>query len=282
MRHAGRYAVVLALLGMPAAAHAQGDCFPPAGSREVKLFAKFAVPLAFSEGEAPTRAVAGRVRLRLDASYLPKIDSATRTATICRPGKGPEYTDLLFVLPRPRLQVGLPAGFVLEASWVPPVRVNGVKANLLGLSLGQSIGVGSRGVLGLRAHASFGTVHAPITCPDAALADPASECYQGTRSDDSYRPDIFGAEASLGVPVGSGALRPYIGAGVNVLRPRFRVNFTNRVGELDNRRIEADLTRGAVFGGLTWAPARVALSAEVYASPGDAVTARVGVGYMLR
>jgi hypothetical protein len=70
---------------------------------------------------------------------------------------------------------------------------------------------------------------------------------------------------------------------VNVLHPRFQVNFTNQFGSTDNRRVTVDLTRGALFGGATWAPApRVGLSAEIYGSPGDAVTGRVVLSYLVK
>jgi hypothetical protein len=61
------------------------------------------------------------------------------------------------------------------------------------------------------------------------------------------------------------------------------VNFTNRFGDLDDSRVEVDLTRGAIFGGATWAASRVlGVTGEIYASPGDAVTGRVMLSYALR
>jgi hypothetical protein len=277
-------ASVLILWALPGPLWAQGDCFPPKDSHEAQLFAAFAVPLAFSVAEAPEPLASGDFRAGLEATYLPNIDEEIRTPTICRPGKGPEDTDLLFAFPRPRAMVGLPAGFVLEGSWVPPVRLSGVKANLVGLGLRRSIPVAQRGaLLALRVHAAFGLIQAPITCDDAALQDPTSECFQGTRSDDRYHPNTFGAEGAVSWPIAAGRFRPFLGGGVNLLHPRFQVNFTNQFGQTDNRKVEVDLTRGVIFGGATWNAAKgLDVSGEIYSSPGDAVTGRIGASYAIR
>jgi hypothetical protein len=270
-----RAAAALALgIGLPTAARAQGDCFPGGSSNEAKAFAIFAVPLAFSPAGAPD--LLPGFRFGLEAASLPNIDDATATPTICRPGKGPEHTDLLPALPRPRFTMPLPLGLALQASWIPPIRVNGVKANLFGLSVGRSFGRLGGVVVALRGHATFGSLRAPITCDDDALADAGSECFGGQRSDDKLRPNIMGADVSLGWSVAEGRLRPYLGTGYNRLQPRFQVNFTNRFGQLDNRRVEVNLDRMVVFGGATWdATPRLAVAGELYAAPADAVTGRV-------
>jgi hypothetical protein len=154
--------------------------------------------------------------------------------------------------------------------------VGGVKANLFGVSLGRSFGNIDGVVLALRGHATFGSIRAPITCDDDALEDPTSECFQGTRSDDRYSPNIFGADLAVSAPVAAGRLRPYVGAGYNRLAPRFQVNFTNSAGTVDTTRVIVNLDRLAVFGGATWILSyRFAMSGEVYATPADAVTARL-------
>jgi hypothetical protein len=273
----------IAILSQSPGAQVQEDCFPPKDSHEAHLFADLAVPLAFSTAEAPSPVAPEAVRLGLEATYLPNIDAETRTPTICRPGKGPENTDLLFAVPRPRVGVGLPAGFVLEGSWIPPVRLNGVKADLLGLSLERGIPLGQAGSqLSLRVHAAFGLIRAPVVCNDAALQDPNSECFQGTRSDDRYHPNTFGAEGVVSWPIDGGRFRPFLGGGLNILHPRFQVNFTNQFGFTDNRKVEVDLTRGAILAGATWAAVRgLAVTGEIYSSPSDAVTGRLVGSYAI-
>ncbi len=266
------FALVALALGAPLAA--QSVCRPPASSNEAKTLAIFSVPLAFGPATAPE--ILPGLRVGLEGAYLPKVDPATATPTTCRPGQGPLNTDLLFALPRPRIGLPLPFGLALQASWIPPVRVAGVKANLFGVSLGKSFGRLDGLVAAIRAHGTFGSIRGPITCDDAALGVPTSECFRGTRSDDQYSPNIFGADVSLGWTMAGGRLRPYLGGGYNRLQPRFQVNFTNQFGLVDSTRIEVNLNRAVVFGGATWQLTdRLGVAAEVYAVPADAVTARL-------
>ena len=270
------------LLALPSAALAQGDCFPDDDSNEAKVFAIFAVPLAFGPAEAPAITSPWRFGFALETSLIPNIDDETATPTVCRPGKGPENTDFAAVLPRPRVSVGLPAGLALEVSWVPPLSIGDATPNLLGFSLGKTFVVGQSMRLGVRIHGITGTIEAPITCDDEALRDPVSECFQGTLSEDEYKPNALGADISGGWSMSGGRIRPFVGAGVNLLRPRFQVHFVNQFGQLDDRKVEVDLERLVVFGGATWFPSgRLGISGQVYSAPADAVTARLTLSYGL-
>jgi hypothetical protein len=266
---------LILLLLVPAQRLTAQVCRPPASSNEAKTFAIFSVPLAFGPADAP--APHPRFQVGLEAAYLPTIARATATPTICQPGKGPESTDLLFAVPRPRIGIPLPLGLALEASWIPPVRVAGVQANLFGVSLAKSFQLS--GLNGsVRAHSTFGSIRAPITCDRAALSDKASECFNGTLSDDRFSPNIFGADLSLGKTMFDGRLQPYVGAGYNRLEPRFQVNFTNQFGFVDRTRVVVNLDRLALFGGVTWQMAsRFAATTEIYSTPADAVTVRLAL-----
>ena len=250
-------------------------CRPPSSSNEAKTFAIVSVPLAFGPALAPE--ARPQFQVGLEGTYLPKVDRATATPTTCQPGKGPEDTDFLFAVPRPRIGLPLPLGLALQASWIPPVRLAGVKANLFGVSVAKSFGLGSL-VGSLRAHGTFGSIRAAITCGRAALADPVSECFNGTLSDDKLSPNIIGADLALGRTMIGGRLRPYVGGGYSRLEPRFRVNFTNQFGGVDRTRVEVHLNRAVFFGGATWQLAdHFTATTEVYAAPADAVTVRLAV-----
>ena len=265
------------VLAAPAAAWAQGDCFPAKDSHEAQVFGIYSVPLAFGPAGAPATMAPWHLRVGVETSYLPNIDDSTATPTVCRPGKGPENVDFGALLPRPRLSLGLPSGFALEASYIPPVRVNGAKPSIFGVALRKSIPLGGM-TLGIRGHATVGVIHAAIVCDEAALQDAVSECFNGTKSNDEYHPNIFGADASLGWSLGGGRFHPYLGAGYNVLHPRFRVNFTNQFDQVDRRRVEVDLQRAVLFAGASWFPgSRFAVSGQIYSAPTDAVTGRVAV-----
>jgi hypothetical protein len=267
---------VLALLlwALPSRLAAQYVCRPGAESNEARTLAIFAVPLAFGPG-APPGGQTG-ITLGLEATRMPSVDPATATPTICRPGKGPENTDLLPALARPRIGVPLPLGLALEASWVPPIRVNGVKANLIGLALAKHLGNADGFAAAIRAHATFGSVRAPVTCDRKALADPTSECFHGTVSDDRLSPNIVGLDVSVGWAMARGRLRPYIGSGYSRLMPRFEVNFTNQFGDVDRTHVDVTLDRIAFFGGAAWQfSEHLAVTGEIYAVAADAATGRL-------
>lgn len=281
MKRTSAAAALLATLSAAEVA-AQPDCFPAKSSNEAQTFGIFSVPLAFSPAGAP-RAGSSRVQIGLEVSYLPNVDSSLARPTVCRPGKEPENTDLLFAAPRLRITVALGGGLALEGGWIPPVRLNQVRANLVGVAVSYDARLVSGGAhVTLRAHGTFGEINAPITCSDEALETANSECFQGTRSDDSYRPNIVGGEAIAHWSLGRGQVQPYLGAGFNRLMPRFQVNFRNAQNQLDNRRVEVDLDRLALFGGFSWvASARWILSAELYSAPSDAVTGRMALRFGL-
>lgn len=272
--------LLLSLGAMPVLA--QGNCFPSTSSNEADLFAHFSVPLAFSPAQSPWAYPPGTIQFGVEGTLLPDANDRIATPSTCRPGKGPENVNVLPGLIRPRVVFGLTDGVVLEVSWIPPVRVSGVKANLWGFAVSRTVSINPKGGTFFgRLHATIGSLHAPFTCPDKALQDPASECFQGTRSDDRYSPNIFGVEFGFGFPMASGRLRPYIGGGYNILHPRFQVNFTNAVDSTDRRKVEVNLHRWVVFGGVTLAATRtLSLSGELYSAPSDLVTARARVSLL--
>jgi hypothetical protein len=266
----------LAILA-PGVAAQEPDCFPSQSSNEARMMARFDVPLAFSAVTAPRRSPAGHIELGLELSYVPGVDPALAIPTECRPNKlRPENTDIISVIPRPRVALALPWGFGVEASWIPPFRISDARANLVGIALSRTTAIqGGAVLLNIRAHGTFGVVNGPITCDDAAIQDATSICYQGTRSDDSFHPNVYGIDAAFGWQLGR-ALRPYMGAGYSRLAPRFQVNFTNQFDQTDRRRVIVDMDRGVLFAGATWQATRAfEISGEVYSAPADAVTVRV-------
>ena len=78
------------------------------------------------------------------------------------------------------------------------------------------------------------------------------------------------------------ALAFYAGLGENFLRPRFRVGFTDGLGNVDNTLVTVDLNRIAMFAGATVEVTyAMDLSAQAYGVREDGVTFRVGGGYRL-
>lgn len=282
--------IPLALLASAAPLAAQ-DCTLgnlPDGSNEAEIFRIRGVATAFGRAVAPMALRPKAIILSLDVSTLSSIDDETATPTFCRPGKPPENVNLMSFLPRPRVIFGLADGFTFEASWIPPVTVNDVKANILSVALARAVPMAT-GLLSARVTATFGEIRAPISCTEDQIAEDtlaigASECAGGAKpSNDHYKPNGYGADIAYGWPMANGRLRPYLGAGINWLRPRFQVDFTDRSGVQQDQKVEGNFRRPALFGGLTWIPStRLGVTGELYTDPGTAWTARVGMGYGLK
>ncbi len=251
---------------------AQDDCYPATDSHEAQAFAILSVPLAFTRAGGST--ASSGWTMGIEAASLPEVPRDLATPTSCRPGKGPEDTNPIAGVVRLRLAVQA-HGWQLEGGWVPPVTVHQVQANLVGLGVGRLVRLSERWLLLPRVHALLGELDAPVTCSAAAIDDPASECFGGNRSDDRWRPGVFGAEVAVSRT--GHAVVPHLGLGYSLLRPRFQVHFTNALGETDRRRVIVDLERVALFAGVTASKGGWHLTAEGYATIGDRLTARLVV-----
>lgn len=261
---------VVAMALLPTVVAAQDNCFPAKDSHEAQTFGILSVPLAFSGAGSAT----GGTWLGLEATSVPNVSDELATPTTCRPGKGPENTDPVDGFARLRLEIGFGA-WRIDVGWIPPVRVGGMRSNLVGLAVSRRLPLGDHWVLTPRVHALIGRVRGPITCNDAALEDNTSECFEGTRSNDHWDPNIFGAEMTV-ARVAGGWL-PHAGVGWSALRPRFQVDFTNSFGEVDRRKVEVDLQRVALFAGLSRKVGRLRITGEGYFTVGDRVAGRAVV-----
>jgi hypothetical protein len=214
---------------------------------------------------------------------LQHISAATAQPTTCRPGKGPENANAVPALGRVRATLALPGRFSLEAAVVPPVTLEGMHPSLFSVALGYTRPLGASFAWQARAHTTLGHIKGPITCSDKDLADAASECFQGTLSNDEYKPNISGIELAIGPAASERALSWYAGAGYTRLSPRFQVHFLNSASQLDTTRVIVDLNRATLFAGASWnAARRLRVSGEVYATPDDGATVRVLIDTPLR
>lgn len=276
---------VVGLASIPGVVRAQ--CRPATNSNEAKLLAFYAAPIVFSSMDAPERLAPGQVLISAEVSPIPRPDPEIQRTSFCYTGKT-ENTRLAPLFVRPRIEVGLPMGFALEASYVPPVRAWDAEPNLASFALSHvqrlPVAIGTLPIhLMLRAHGTVGRVTGPITCPRSGLQtdDPTAPCYGTNPSSDTYHPDMFGAEGALSI--GSGRFSAYAGGGVNWLRPHFQVGFVDGSGIADHTTVDVDLTRGAFFGGVTAQLVRsLRVSAQIYDVPADATTWRFGLGYLIR
>jgi hypothetical protein len=281
------HAVCWLTLAMAFAAPARAQlCTPPTSSAEARLLAFNMAPIAFSLPSAPTATSFGSLLIAVDVVPLANPDASIATTSLCYPQRT-QNSHLSPLFARPRVAFSLPWGFVLEGSYLPPIKFGDAQPNLASFALSEVRQIGAWDHIGaltamLRMHTTFGTVHGPITCSADAIqtSDPGAPCYGPHVSDDAFLPTMFGLEGAIGFTTLHGLLAAYAGGGVTWLKPRLQVSFTDARGITDQTRIEVDMTRGTVFGGLTLRPWRgLELSGQVYSVPTDQTTWRFALGY---
>lgn len=260
---------------------AQSDCTPSSSSHEADVFAHFSVPLAYSVGQAPWIFRPGSVQIGVEGALMPDANGSIRTPTKCRPTAGPENWNVANFLVRPRIGFVLGDGVLLEASWLPPVKIGDIKPNLWSFALSRTVPMSTKGAMFMgRIHTTLGSIRAPITCSAAAVLA-AGPCFNGTKSNDRFSPNIFGVELAFAWPLAQGRLRPYLGAGYNILHPRFEVSYTDSLGQANHQKTRVNMSRYTLFGGATLeAVPGLLLSAEAYSAPSDLITARVRLNVM--
>ena len=277
--------LLLPAIGVAATAHAQ--CRPPGNTHEARLLAFYEAPLVFSFASAPRQLPKGSLTLGAEGGNVPSPSGEIQRPEYCYQPHA-EHTTLTPAFGRPRLTLGLPAGFALEASYLPPVPVGGATPHLVSFALARPVDlvVGSRVLtLALRGHGTVGQVRGAITCPASALqmANASAPCYGTRPSRDTFYPKMFGAEGAVATRDRGGRLSLYAGGGITLLRPHFRVGFTDALGNADATDVAADLWRGSAFaGGTLRATDLLHISAQLFSVPRDVTTARVAVEYRLR
>ena len=276
----------------------------PWNDADGRLMGYYSAALAFSPAASPEPAPrAYALRLGLELSLIPPLSEENRTGGFAKT----ESTNLAPVLPRPRASLTLPGGVVAEGSWVPPVHLFAVTANLGALALSRTIGGVGPLSLTPRLALSAGTVTGAVTCNhdlfDRGGGDSLyfEKVCHGRESRDQFRPraaslELTAAPRASGGTWWGGRLRPYVGAGVRAERTRFDVGVRGYDGSLDPSypSVELRVTRGYGFAGATWLAGgsvdgatgrgsawRDALrlramrfSAELFYAPGSLVTVR--------
>ncbi|HMI49380.1 MAG TPA: hypothetical protein VK481_11955 [Gemmatimonadaceae bacterium] len=267
------------------------QCPVSGNSNEGKLLAFYTAPIVFSMATAPEVMRPASIRLGAELEYLPKPDRAIEQTGACFTQKS-EHTSLSPVFGRPRITIGGPFGFALEAAYLPPVTIARAKPSLFSFAVSKAhhfaTGPVSNGTtLMLRVHGTFGNVKGAITCPRSQLQQTTSSdpCFGDNPSNDTFHPDMFGGEIAAGFSPGVRGISFYGGAGVNRIDPHFQVGFTNRNGSVDRTEVVLDepLNRAAVFGGVTAVLRQILdVGAQVYSVPEDATLFRIMGGIRIR
>ena len=286
-----RRGLFIGVLLFAAQREAIGQCKVSSSSNEGKLLAFYTAPIVFTMATAPEVLAPATVRIGGELEYLPKPNRAIEQTGICFTQKS-EHTSLSPVFGRPRITIGGPFGFALEAAYLPPVTIARATPNLFSFAVSQAHHfaagpISSGTTLMLRVHGTFGNVKGPITCPRSELQQTSatSPCFGTNPSKDTFHPDMFGGEIAAGFAPGVHGLSFYGGAGVNRIDPHFQVGFDPQGSSPDRTQVELEnpVNRLAIFGGVTQVFRRILdLGAQVYSVPEDATLFRLMGGIRIR
>src|SRR5919206_305194 len=129
----------LLILAVTLSAHgnAAAQCRVASNSNEGKLLAFYTAPIVFSMATAPEVLRPASIRIGGEGEYIPKPDPAIERTGLCFTQKS-EHTSLSPVFGRPRITVGGPFGFALEAAYLPPVTIARATPNLFSFAVSHS------------------------------------------------------------------------------------------------------------------------------------------------
>ncbi|MGH7604202.1 MAG: hypothetical protein ACRENK_09435 [Gemmatimonadaceae bacterium] len=279
-----RRALVIAVSLVALHHQAGAQCKVSASSNEGKLLAFYTAPIVFSMATAPEVMRPASIRIGAEGEYIPKPSPAIEQTGLCFTQKS-ENTSLSPVFGRPRITVGGPFGFALEAAYLPPVTIAHATPNLFSFGVSQAhhfaVGPISTGTtLMLRIHGTFGNVKGPITCPRSQLqqTSPSAPCFGTKPSKDTFHPDMFGGDVAAGFAPGVRGISFYVGAGANRIDPHFQVGFTDANGNVDHTQVElsSPVVRATIFGGITAVVRQIFdVGAQIYSVPADATLFRL-------
>jgi hypothetical protein len=185
--------------------------------------------LMTGHGETPALDPGG-FALSAELGHIPRLDDDQQ-----RVGFGGFKSEDLNKSPvfgRARLWIGLPAGFVGEIAWTPPVEIDGVKPSDL-----FAIGIGRRWIdrdswsLSTRAHAQSGSAQGDITCPQqiAGNTDPEINPFRcAAPSEDRIKLRYYALEATAAYGAAQSDWRAHASVGLSRYEPRVQVNARSR------------------------------------------------------
>jgi hypothetical protein len=252
---------------------------------EGRLIGFYSAALFFSPLGAPERVSTWALDAGLEVSYIPQLSKSQRTAFQDKP----EATNLAPVLPRPRAAVVLPGALHAQVSWVPPMRVFDVEANLLSIAITRALE--PRGItVAPRLVATWGKVRGSITCFEDLIRGTQGESVYYTQicnsreSDDHFKPEHLALEVLVSRAVARLPFIPYGGLGVLREKTIFDIGVQRTDGsrDPDHPILELRATRPYGFlGGTVNAWRSTRFTGELFYAPGSLFTARVFAGIHL-
>lgn len=218
----------------------------------------------------PRSRAPGSIEIALELDRIPQLSESEQR--IGFDGRKEEDLDKSPVFGRPRITIGLPWRSALILSYIPPVKLYGLKPHIFTIALERPLLESGPWTLGARLYGQLGTVRGAFTCPDEVTAYPpgAPGNVYGcdTQSNDKAYQHYAGLELSGAYRIERlGGLTPYVTLGANYLNPKVQVH-AQVFGHADRNRLDADTVTVSAGLGLIYAlDERLTLSAGAFYSP---------------
>ena len=212
----------------------------------------------------------GSIEVGAELDWVPQLSDAQRRVGF--DGTKEEDLNKAPVFGRLRVTIGLPGRFALTLSYLPPIRIFGVKPNLLAFALERPLYESDPWTIGMRMYGQIGDVEGAFTCPGDVVkyppgspqnlygcekksADKSTQAYGGLEFSGAYRIEQ------------AGGLTPYIAVAGNFLDTEVRVN-AQTYGVLDHRHLAAQTWTFSLSAGFAYPLAdKLKLSVGMFYSP---------------
>lgn len=218
----------------------------------------------------PRSRVPGSIEVGAELDWIPQLSASQQRIAF----NGTHEVDVTKapIFARPRITLGLPWRFALTLSYVPPIRVFGVKPNLFAFALERPLFERDPWTIGMRMYGQIGDVEGAITCPSDVVKFPpgSSENFFGCEKKSADRLSQHSAGLELSGSYRIERLRgltPYIAVAGNFLDTRVQVNALT-FGILDRNRLEAETWTFSTSAGIAYPMTnRLMLSVGMFYSP---------------
>lgn len=212
----------------------------------------------------------GSVEVGIELGSVPKLNQEQRRVGFN--GIKEENLNQADLFGRPRITIGLPGRTALTLSYVPPIRIFGLKPNLFAFALERPLYEADPWTVGVRLYGQVGNVKGPFTCSgDVARFSPGSAenpygCEE--KSADRATQRFAGLELSGAYRIERlRGLTPYVTVAGNFLDTKVQVR-ARTFGILDRSRLVSDTWTFSAGAGVVYPLARgLTLSAGMFYSP---------------
>jgi hypothetical protein len=187
---------------------------------------------------------------------------------------GIKYEDLnqAPIFARPRLTIGLPWRTALTLSYLPPIRVFGVKPHLFAFALERPLYERNPWTFGIRLYGQIGKIEGAFTCPkDVAkfpVGSPQNPFGCNKKSDDEVTQLYGGVEFSGSYRIEQlPGLTPYVAVAGNYLDNQMQVRATT-FGNRDRNRLFAQTWTFSATAGVVYPlTERIFLNLSLFYTP---------------